>query len=155
MLDMSPFKRRPLLSTRSCKHGKLRQQPNNDFKTRRGATFWQFHHALLHGGFSRIDIFGLWSKPPKQDCDILNGVFQMISVTESKAVKHCFKENTVCVCARACVGARAWWQRAANADICNANGVQVKNTLYKLQRLFIDDVIAFPHLLNPPYQVSR
>lgn len=35
--------------------------------------------------------------------------------------------------------ARLW---AANADICNANGVQVKNTLYKLQHLFIDDVIV-------------
>lgn len=35
--------------------------------------------------------------------------------------------------------ARLW---ATNVDICNANGIQVKNTLDKLQRLFIDDVIV-------------
>lgn len=62
MLDILPFKCRPLLSANSCKSWrkgfniKNRQQPNNYFKMHRGAcwtTFRQFHHALLHGGSSQ------------------------------------------------------------------------------------------------------
>lgn len=50
-------------------------------------TFWQFHHALLHSSSSQNWHRWLWSKP-KQGCDILKEVFQMISVTESIVLKH-------------------------------------------------------------------
>lgn len=99
-------------------------------------TFWQFHHALLHSSSSQNWRCWLWSKP-KQGCDILKEVFQMISVTESIVLKHWqfFKGHNVwvslCMCQRA---VHEWSQAHAfrwcdtSTDICNSSGIQVKNT---------------------------
>lgn len=67
-------------------------------------TFWQFHHALLHASSSQNWHCWLWSKP-KQGCDILKGVFQMISVTESIVLKHWQRFKGHKVTASLCVGA--------------------------------------------------
>lgn len=117
-------------------------------------TFWQFHHALLHSGSSQNWHRCLWSKP-KQGCDILKEVFQMISVTESIVFEHwqCFKGHYVCACLcvrtateREWALAHARWRWVAHVDICNFNDIQVKNTLCDAQHL----VLRCCHCISPP-----
>lgn len=43
---------------------------------------------------SKLTSFG-FDQSPKQGCDILKGVFQMISVTEGKVLKHFCKSDNV------------------------------------------------------------
>lgn len=124
-------------------------------------TFWQFHHALLHSSSSQNWHCWLWSKP-EQGCDILKEVFQMISVTESRVLKHWqrFKghNGVASLCVAACTrhGRTLADSGDAYVDICNSNGIRGENTLYDAQLLFSDVVIAFfPPLRNPPYQVAH
>lgn len=122
---------------------KKKQWPNNYFKMHRealGTTFWQFHHALLHDGSSHNWHLLALIKAQNKVVTFWKKCFRWFLWQRSWFRDSASKEVM-------CKQVWVWmWQRtrlwAANADICNANRIQVKNSLYKLQHLFIDDVIV-------------
>lgn len=78
-----------------------RQQPNDYFKMHRGGSWNNFltvSSCITTQRFlPKLTSLG-FDQSPKQGCDIPKEVFQMISVTEGRGFRRCFKGNNVCVC---------------------------------------------------------